>query len=930
MDNYRVEQGSVTFEDLATPTPFRTLLKPVELIVQNFTTRSNVDATLQLQATTEAAESLGLAGTYSINPLRARLTATGSAIDIKKYLPYVRGFLRGDILAGQLEVKAECRYDLDTGRQLAGLSNTLVRLTDLKLKAPDTGEVVVSVPGLAVENISASFPEKTARLSAIKVEGASVLARRNPDGSINLLSLLAPPPGSNNVARGGAKPEAAPPAAPADGWTAGLDELVLNDCAIRIEDHQLPKPATMSLDRLALKLNGVGFPSNAPVKTEFSTRVNTNGTVAARGTAWLYTPAAEMEVEVAGLDLRAFQSYVEQQVKLTINNGAFSTRGRARYGPPEGGKPRVQFAGNLGVTNFLTTDQVLFKEFVKWDGLQVSGLHVALEPSQVQIDDVSWQGLKASVIIGPDKRPNLQAILPEKPAAATPTPAPVGQPPVAGTPSQSVPLKLATLRLRNASFHFSDQSIQPHCTFDIAELGGTVKGLSSELNSTAEVDLAGRVDEQSPFAVVGRINPLVKDMLIDLTISNRNIQLTSFTPYMEKYGGYPLNKGTLSVDLKYDIRQMQLKAENKVMIDQLILGQKNNSPDATKLPVKLAIALLKDRNGRIELDVPVTGRIDDPQFRLGPIILKVFLNVLTKAVTSPFALLGALVGGGGEEMSFVDFGPGQSDIPAGEMAKLDKLAKALFERPGLNLEIAGSADPVRDREGLARLTLREQMRALRIKEMTEAGSPPADLAAFQLETNDYVRLITKTYLEVFGTNQLSATVTNQPPTNAVAASPTQAEPAAGRARFEIPSHGATLLLEWPEFGKPVTPAPGAPPAVASPRSSETVRRGQPAAAKKSAGTKPSPAAAPPVPATPPAAEAATLPGVSFAEAEAKLLSRVEVTQNQVRGLMQQRAQQVQAYLVKSGKVTAERLFLLTPKPIDATSKGESRANLSLN
>ena len=418
--------------------------------------------------------------------------------------------------------------------------------------------------------------------------------------------------------------------------------------------------------------------------------------------------------------------------------------------------------------------------------LDVDGIDFAMQPERLQIDTVRLDGLKASLLIGPDKQPNLAAIFPKAtnaaPTAATPAPADLA----ARKSPIPFPVGLGTLSLSNAAFRFGDASIQPHCQFGVQEFSGTIKGLSSDAAATADVDLAGRVDEQSPFAIAGKVNPLAQDLALSLTFSNRNLQLTPFTPYMEKFGGHPLNKGRLSLNLHYDIQGKELKAQNQFQIDQLMLGPRNDSPDATKLPVKLAVALLKDRNGRIDLDVPVAGRLDDPQFRVGPIILKVVVNLIAKVAASPFKLLGALVGGG-EELSFVEFEPGEVGWLEGETNKLEKLTKALGERPAVNLEIEASVDPRLDRDALARKFVRASIKTQRLQELAAVGQTPAADESFQVEPAEYERLLRAAVVKQFGTNLSDAVralaadkSTNQPPARAAAAA--QEEAGSHRAR----------------------------------------------------------------------------------------------------------------------------------------------------
>lgn len=583
------------------------------------------------------------------------------------------------------------------------------------------------------------------------------------------------------------------------------------------------------------------------------------------------------------------------------------------YTPSGSGAPLLKFAGEMSLTNLATTDQVLFKEFVKWDELKVSGIDFDLQPNQLQVQEVKWRGLQTSVIIGPDQRPNLKTILPEKATnglAAAPGPAATAAPAAptataAPTQASEFPIQLGALVLENVSFHFIDESIEPHGGFDVQELNGTVKGLSSEAQSTATVDLHGKVDAVSQFAVSGKVKPLAKDLQLDLGVAFTNTDLTAFSTYLEKYAGHPLNKGKLTMELHYDINQKQIKAENKFLINHFTLGPRNDSTNATHLPVKLAVALLKDRNGQINLDVPLSGKTDDPQFKIAPVVFKVIVNLIEKAATSPFSLLGALVGGG-EELSFVEFEPGRADIPDAEAQKLEKLVKALYERPALNLEITGSFERDKDRAALAHGKLEQQLKVLHLKELPDAGKTVPGTEALQLEPADRERLL-KQVLTDLGTNQtlVLQVAAAAPITDSVAG--VSGEPSAGQA--------------------------AQPPA--SKVSGGTTRTNLPTSGRKGAkdlmtvAAKSSPTAKTPPPARPlPTAEDGS--PLTPEQIEAKLAAAIQVSADEQRDLIKQRAQAVQASILKTGRVAPERLFIVTPKPAAAAAKGETRANLSLD
>jgi hypothetical protein len=243
------------------------------------------------------------------------------------------------------------------------------------------------------------------------------------------------------------------------------------------------------------------------------------------------------------------------------------------------------------------------------------------------------------------------------------------------------------------------------------DLTGTVKGLSSKQLAKADVDLSGKVDKVAPLKVTGTINPLTEDAFTDLAIKFDNVNLTTAAPYSGKYAGYPIRKGKLFLDLAYKVSQKQLEAENKVAIDQLTFGEKTNSPDATSLPVPLAVALLKDRKGRIDIDLPIRGDLSDPDFKYGRVVLSTLMNLLTKLVASPFTLMSKLIPGGGnaEDLQYLEFEPGSPAMVAAELKKCEALMKGLEERPGLRLEITGTADPVVDRQALRLQRLKSQL-----------------------------------------------------------------------------------------------------------------------------------------------------------------------------------------------------------------------------
>jgi hypothetical protein len=289
---------------------------------------------------------------------------------------------------------------------------------------------------------------------------------------------------------------------------------------------------------------------------------------------------------------------------------------------------------------------------------------------------------------------------------------------------------------------YTDNFIKPNYSASLMDLGGVVTGLSSDPSSSAGVELHGQVNN-APLAIVGRVNPLKGNLSLDLKANVRGMELAPLSPYSGRYAGYGIDKGKLSFEVAYQIENRTLSAQNRLILDQLRFGDKIDSPNATTLPVRFAVALLQDRNGVIDLNLPIAGSLDDPQFSIGGIIVKVIVNALTKAIAQPFALLGSLFGGG-EEMSALEFDPGHFTIPAAGETKLTSLAKALTERPALMLEITGRTDAEADRAGLRRAAIDRKVRALKTKDMLARGEP-VEPGPTVVKATEYPALLTRVY-----------------------------------------------------------------------------------------------------------------------------------------------------------------------------------------
>ncbi|HTS17067.1 MAG TPA: DUF748 domain-containing protein [Verrucomicrobiae bacterium] len=613
------------------------------------------------------------------------------------------------------------------------------------------GDEFVSLDELYVNFESISLFKRGFVFSEIDVKKPSANILRLADGTFNFSNLLPP----TNQPPAEAKP------AIASSGRQQLPLVVINKLQVEngrfsFTDLDRKKPFQRQFGPINVTLTDfttrpkTGSPYSVVVSTDDGETFAWSGDISI---APLYSAGS---FKLTGLHVNKYAAYAEDVLPIQVVGGQVDVQ--TDYRVDVTGEEATASISNLTVdlsgVAVSTTQPRPARATLDKLHLSVSGVALDTAAKRLSVADIRLSDLTTGVTLlpgAPATQTVVQAISPpateKKPTAE------------AGT-NNAFQVTIGEVALDKASFHFTDESVQPHVESAVEDFNGSIKGLTSDMNTVATVDFSGKVNKYAPFSIKGKINPLTSDLFIDLAISLQNDALTPASPYAAKYVGFPLESGALSLDLRYYITQKELKAENHLRVDQLRLGDASNSPDAIKLPVKLGIALLQDRHGVIALNVPVNGRIDDPKFRLGPVIMQVFMNIITKAITKPFAMLGSMFGGG-EDLDHINFEPGKADFAEGELAKLDSLTTALYERPQLKLVIAGSVDPVKDREALAKLKLEHHLSEMRMKELQATSQKVTSVDAVRMEPADRDRLIKLAYAEAMGLVSIRASASRE-------------------------------------------------------------------------------------------------------------------------------------------------------------------------
>ncbi len=692
-----IRQGVIEFRDDSKQKPVTIDVVPIEITLQNFSTRPGDKNAYAFSAEFGEGEVLAWEGNIHLDPLESSGRISLANVKLNTFWPSLRDRFRFDILSGAVMVDARYHFDMVGVPINLQLSDGKIVLSDFRLAPAGDREPVLTVPSLVLDAIRLDLPKQELEMQTISFTGADLRTWMAPDGVIYPVPLFDPVAEDPNPAR-----QVSGPARP---WTVNVHKVAVTNTHVSFEDRRLKTPAMLIIDDLNVTVDDLHVPFKRPLPIAARFRLNSQGTIESKGTVQVDPLQADLTMALSHIDLRPFQPYVDRSAQVDVKNGEFQMAGELRYRSRHESEPLLRYTGQIGVQNLSLVDRATQQEFLAWSTLGLNKVALELAPTKVRIGEIALREPSAKFMIAKDGSTNIAHAMrapdqgAQRPSASPPVSAAAKkEPSPAPTP---IPITIDLVTLSKLSATFVDESIQPAVTTGIQDLSGTIKGLSSRQLSKAEVSLAGKVDKVAPLTIQGQINPLSEDAFTNLTFIFQGLDLTAVSPYAGKYAGYPITKGKLSLDLRYQVSKKQLVGENKVLVDQFTFGEKTESPDATGLPVRLAVALLKDRRGVIDIDMPVRGDLNEPDFRYGRVLLSSLLNVITKVATSPFAALGGLVGGGGEDLQFIEFQTGAETLESVEQQKIESLAKALQERPTLRVEVIGAADLTRDRDALA-------------------------------------------------------------------------------------------------------------------------------------------------------------------------------------------------------------------------------------
>ena len=674
-------------------------------------------------------------------------------LDLPFYLAYVPHEMNIAIPSGKLDVQSTITFAMTQEKTPALVVAGNVALRDFVLqdrkKNPVAGLKRLDVVMAALEPLQSKF-----HFAKIALESPELNVRRGKDGVINLTTLTERKKGEGKPAAG---PETKPASDPEALPTLILDELDLKGGKIAYRDDVPAEPVNSLIQDLSIKGENISTLKDSRGKLSLSMDLNRGkGAVAVSGPVGLNPLSADLDVDLKRVRIRPFQEYFTDKFRVNFTDGDISAKGTLSASKPPEKDVTVKYYGNVLLGRVATVDKINGDDFLKFKSLFVNSVSAGYNPLFVRIKDIALADFFARIIVNEDGTLNVKNVA--RPEAAGGEEAGEEEPAKPEETEEAGPgekkeylgdilarnIEINRITLQNGTLVFDDRKIKPGFSSTLTELTGRVTGVTSITKKPADVDVRGKIGRHIPVEIAGKVHPFRENLFVDLKASLRDFNLSPLTPYSGTYAGYKIEKGSLSFDLKYLISDMKLDAENKVVIDQLTLGDRVESPQATKLPVGLAVTLLRDADGKINLDIPVTGRLDDPEFSVWRIVLQIIVNLLTKVATAPFALLGSLFGGG-EELSYIEFEPGTAALSEPNMKKIETLTKALRAKPALKLDIVGGVDLERDREGLIRAQFERKLKAQKLNDLVRKGEKVESVDSVAIDKQEYDRYLKRAY-----------------------------------------------------------------------------------------------------------------------------------------------------------------------------------------
>ncbi|UQN72274.1 DUF748 domain-containing protein [Burkholderia multivorans] len=773
-----IDGGTVNLDDRVPATPTALALTKLAATLDGFALQRKTPAKYTLSTSLSRGGDLKAEGTVDVAAKQVDTKLVVDALALAPLQPYLGEATRARVLDGALGATINAKADWGKTPLDAQVADSELSLKSLKLATPDAKAPAIVLPDARAKIAKVDVAARTAEIASVDAHGLALDVKRLKNGNIDLAAFASPAQPAvpqRTVAR---KAQAAAPS-----WHYRIDALNVKEASANFTDLSTPRPVKLAIKPLDLSVQKLGDDMTKPLPVQLKATLNRKGSLNVTGDVTAQPLKLALKIDGNRVDAAAFEPYFGSALNATIASALLNAQGNLTFAQAKG-TMRAAYRGNVALVDVRMLDKATSDPFAGWRSLALTNLKANYDDKGTDVDAarVTFSNFYGRVLLDAQGRLNLNDIVAKEtgpaqsltrdasksepvplspgvtpPAAAQAASAAAAQQasaPAAASatvvvkaapaPQRPVRMHFGELVLQNGRVTYTDNFIKPNYTANLVAIKGTVGAFGTDSTTSAPVDVAANLAGNGPISIKGSVNPLIDKPALDLTATAHDIELTNLTPYSAKYAGYPITKGKLNVDLHYQLANDQLKANNHIFIDQLTFGDHIDNDTATKLPVKLAISLLKNTRGEIDVNLPVSGSLSNPEFSVGGLIWRALLNLIAKAVTSPFSLLAHAFGSGGEDLGYVEFAPGSAVLTDAQQKKLDTVVKMLTEKPSIRLDLIGRVDPDKDTPGLRTAYVDRLVRQQKLKDVVGQGES-IDPMTVNVEPGEYDKYLTRAY-----------------------------------------------------------------------------------------------------------------------------------------------------------------------------------------
>jgi len=783
VDSVKVIDSAASYTDLGAGSPANVALDGLNAQVKHLRLNGQLPADYQLAANVHTGGTVTLKGTLQLPKSDASTDLALDQIDLPGLQAFAQSVFAGTLSSGKLSAHGTLQTHFASDQFNLHAEPADLAIDDLAIKQPRMKDPPVAWTHFGLTLDKFDLASRQVGVKEVRSNGIKLFVQRSKGGELSLTELMkksAPPAAESRrretsrtalEERSVAKPAAEPPAPQ---WHYQVQSIALENSDARFVDYSTPKVVRAQFTPLNIHLKDVTNDFAQPFGVQVDGVRNRRGTFKIDGTAAIDPLNTELAVETKNLDLAAINNYVSTKLNAQLTSAELTMKAQAGVQQVKKDDYHVKYRGDIALTNVAAIDKATGDNFVDWKSLSIRGVDAAVGEGvpKVHVRSIALSNFDGRVILNSSGRLNLSDIVAQPsaapksltrenlqeaevlPSAKTPAPTATPAPGAAATAAahpMNADLMVDKVTLEGGHVYYTDDFIKPNYSADLTQITGSVGAFGTSTQQPADVELQGQVNGSAPLNISGSVNPLTPLAYVDIKATAKGIELTGLSAYSAKYTGYPIIKGSLNVDVHYLLNEGALTANNHIFLDQLTFGDRVENSTARNLPVRLAVAILKNSRGEINLNIPVSGSLSDPQFSLGSVIWGAFMNVLTKAITAPFSLLastiGGIAGGGGgggssgstQDLSYVAFDPGLATLTKSAKNGLTTLGNALRDRPALRLSISGRVDPDKDLDGLREAWVNDQVRAAKARDI---GKDPQSVEVTQ---GDYDRYLERAY-----------------------------------------------------------------------------------------------------------------------------------------------------------------------------------------